>query len=505
MLISKNYNPDVLSCIANLSSDEVFTPPKLVNAILDLLPQALWSDQRVRFLDPVCKSGVFLREIARRLDTGLEKQIPDRQDRINHIFKNQLFGLAITELTSHLSRRSVYCSKTANGKYSVCESFDDLQGRIRFERVEHRWEHGRCVFCGASQANPIYDRGKEFETHAYQFIHTEKPEEIFDMKFDVIVGNPPYQLNDGGGTGTSAKAIYHLFVTQAKKLNPRFLSMIIPSRWFSGGKGLDRFRDEMLNDSRIRKLVDYTNSTECFPGVDIAGGVCFFLWDRDNRGDCTVENIHNGKANISIRPLNEFDTFVRDSLSVSIIKKVIKSGNDFLDGVVSSRKPFGLDSKVRPTKRGDLKLIWSGGKGLYSSAKITSGTELISKWKVLLSKASYDHGGQPDKDGKRRIFSKVEVISPGTICTETYLIVGSYRKKQHADNMVVYLKTKFCRFLVSTILFTQNIAKDRFKFVPNLDMNESWTDKKLYKKYHLTKDEIAFIESMVRPMEANDE
>lgn len=497
-----SYNPDVLTCIANLSSDEVFTPPQLVNRILDLLPDEIWSDKSARFLDPGCKSGVFLREIAKRLDGGLEKQIPDRQKRINHICKNQLYGLAITELTALLSRRSVYCSKTANGKYSVCEAFDDSQGNIRFKRVEHTWENGRCRFCGANEAN--YKRGAELETHAYQFIHTDKPEEIFNMKFDVIVGNPPYQLNDGGGTGTSARPIYQFFVSQAKRLNPRFLCMIIPSRWFSGGKGLDDFRDEMLNDCRIRQLIDYTDSTECFPGVDIAGGVCFFLWDRDHKGDCAITNIHSGKTDTSRRPLNEFGTFVRDSMSVVIIKKVRRFGGPCLDAIVSSRNPFGMGSKVRPMKSGDLELVWSGGKGPYSASRVSTGFDMVNKWKVLLSKASFDHGGQPDSSGRRRIFSRVEVLRPGTICTETYLIVGCYLKKHHAVNMAAFLKTRFCRFLVSTILFTQNIAKDRFAFVPQLDMSEPWTDEKLYKKYGLTKDEIAFIESMVRPMNEDE-
>ena len=325
------------------------------------------------------------------------------------------------------------------------------------------------------------------------------------MKFDVIIGNPPYQLNDGGGTGSSAKPIYHYFVEQAKKLNPRFLIMIIPSRWFSGGKGLDTFRDAMLNDDRVRHLVDYTDSTEVFPGVDIAGGVCYFLWDRDNRGLCRIENIHHSTPNISERPLNEFGTFVRDSLSVSIIKKVKDATAGFLDQVVSSRKPFGLDSKVRPLRSGDITVISSAGRGPYQASLVPAGKELIDRWKVLLSKASVDHAGQADKEGKRRVFSVVEAIPPGTVCTESYLLVGTYDTQEHADNMVTYLRTKFCRFLVGTILFTQNISKDRFAFVPDLDMSQRWTDDRLYAEYKLTQQEIAFIDSRIRPMESNGE
>jgi site-specific DNA-methyltransferase (adenine-specific) len=437
--------------------------------------------------------------MAKRLMNGLETQIPDKQERINHIFSKQLYGIAITELTSLLSRRSVYCSKTANGKYSICETFNDEQGNIYYERMQHTWQNGKCTYCGASQE--VYDREDALETYAYNFIHTDNPEKIFYMKFDVIVGNPPYQLNDGGGTGSSAKPIYNLFIEQAKKLNPRYLSMIIPARWYSGGKGLDDFRSEMLKDKRIRKLVDYADSRDCFPGVDIAGGICYFLWDRDNKGICEVETIRKNEIIKSERYLDEFETFVRDNLAINIIHKVKEKSQNFLDSVVSSRMPFGLVSSVRPEKIGDLDLITSAGSGKISSSKVTSGKDLIGKWKVMLSKASNDHGGQPDKEGKRRIFSRVEIMPPQTVCTESYLVVGKYESQSEAENMANFLKTKFCRFLVSTILLTQNITKGKFIFVPDLPMSESWDDEKLYRKFNLNREETEFIEQLIRPME----
>jgi len=503
-MINKDYNPDVLNCLANLSSDEVFTPPKIVNEVLDLLPTDIWYNRNMTFLDPVCKTGVFLREIAKRLDAGLEEIIPDRLSRINHIFKNQLFGIAITEMTSLLSRRSVYCSKTANGKYSVCDTFNDSLGNIRFERAVHDWQNGHCRFCGASQGEFGQEKREDLEAHAYQFIHTKAPEEIFHMKFDVIIGNPPYQLSDGG-FGRSASPIYNKFVRQAKRLNPRFLTMIIPSRWFAGGKGLNDFRSEMLNDSHISKIVDFEDATEVFPGVSIAGGICYFLWEQNYNGPCEIVNIHNGAKAASTRLLNEFNTFIRHSRAVPIVRKILAKKEKHMNEQVSSYKPFGLRTFVKPQKRGDITLHWKNGEGPYSRKKITVGLEMIDKWKVISSRSGHEHAGNPGKDGRRRVLAKIQILPPGTICTETYLVIGCYSKEVQARNLVAYMKTRFFRFLLSLFMYSHSITKDTYAFIPILDMTKRWTDGLLYKRYRLTKDEIAFIESKISPMEIDDE
>ena len=504
-LYNTMYNPDVLSCIANLSNDEVFTPPEVANAMLDLLPQELFSDPNTTFLDPACKSGVFLREIAKRLLEGLKPIYPDLQERTDHIFKKQLFGIAITELTSHLSRRSLYCSKTANGNYSVVH-FDTVDGNVRFKTIRHRWKDGKCVFCGASQKE--YDRAEDLETHAYEMIHTTKPEEIFKMKFDVIISNPPYQLSDGGGgAGKSAAPIYHCFVNQAKKLLPRYLSMIIPSRWFNGGKGLDDFRRSMLNDDHMALIVDYSDSKDCFPsGVDIPGGICYFLWDSHHSGTCTVTNVAKDGSRITEdRVLNEFDTFIRQNRAVDIVKKVQLKGETMMSEIVSSRKPFGLESRQQFDPDGDIILRNSSGLGLVKSTRLLSGFDIVDKWKVIVSKVSFEHAGVPDKEGKMRVLSVIQKLEPHSACTESYLVAGAFDSDNEANNMISYLNTKFTRFLIMQMLASMNMSKSSYSFVPVQDWTKPWTDKELYTKYGITDDEIAFIDSIIKPMDSSNE
>jgi site-specific DNA-methyltransferase (adenine-specific) len=527
--------PDVLSCIANLSNDEVFTPPEVVNKMLDLLPQELFADPKTTFLDPATKTGVFLREIAKRCldaqlpgykersmeisekkkldipldeyDIAFEKQL---QEKIDHIFHNQLFGIGITELTSLLARRSVYCSKWPNGPYSITH-FDDSEGNIRFRRTEHAWEPkelmyingkkvGKCVYCGATREE--YDRGDVLESHAYEFIHTVKPEEIFDMQFDVIIGNPPYQLNDGGGTGMSAKPIYQYFINQAKKLNSRYISMIIPSRWFSGGKGLDDFRESMLKDKHIRKLVDFENYKDVFPTLGgLAGGVCYFLWDRENEGDCEITNMSADESITMVRKLDEYSTFIRSNRSVSIVNKIlgINSNKTFLNERISSRLPFGITTTYKPVEKG-VPCYFTQRVGVQPvrAEDVTDAGNVLNKWKFLIPKAPI--AGQTDftkpvgfyYDGNTRI------AKPGECCSESWLVAGAFDTEEEAINYKSYIFTKIARFLLLQTVVSQNITKKNFCFVPDvMDYSHAYTDEMLCKEWNITDEEWAHICSRI--------
>jgi hypothetical protein len=504
-------NPDVLTCIANLSNDEVFTPPEFANRMLDTLAEAwasnnggasLWEQSSVRFLDPCTKSGVFLREITRRLTMGLEDQIPELEDRVDHILTEQVFGIAITHLTSLLARRSLYCSKDATGKHSIAKSFTNDAGNIWFERLEHTWLDGKCDFCGASQA--AMDRGEGLETHAYAFIHGDglKPEleEFFggNMQFDVIIGNPPYQLDDGGH-GASATPIYQLFVQKALDLDPRFAVFVTPSRWMTGGKGLDKYRERMLSDKRLRTIVDYPKLYEGFPGVKIRGGISYFLWDRAYNGPCKVQTIWDGKplGPAMSRQLDAYDVLVRRNEAVPILEKVRAKGEPTLDQRVSSSKPFGLRTNFRgkPSKAGlksPVRLFENQRVGWIDRKEIPANPDWVDQWKVLMTAVQGTSGAVETK-----FLSKPRVSAPGTACTETYLVAGHFDNEIEANRYAKYLSTRFVRFLVSLRKVAQHATRDVYAFVPDLPLDQEWTDAKLYKRYGLSKEEIFFIESQV--------
>jgi len=538
-LLARTHNPDVLTCIANLSNDEVFTPPEMASTMLDMVAKAwaadhdgenLWANPNVTFLDPFTKTGVFLREITRRLVEGLEAQIPDLQERVNHVLTKQVYGIAITELTALMARRSLYCSKRANSEHSICTAFDTPDGNIWFERTEHTWTGGtresrvdpltgdeifvytnrKCSYCGAGEND--YGRGDDLETHAYAFIHTDdikqRINEIFGaaMHFDIVIGNPPYQLSDGG-FGKSAAPIYHEFVEQAKALDPRYLTMIIPSRWFSGGKGLDDFRDAMLNDDRLRSITDYLNASDVFAGIGLKGGVCYFLWNRDNRGECTVTTHFKDHApSVATRPLLETgaDTFIRFNQGVTILRKVLSTEPDpDFASLVSARKPFGLTTtfqgKSKPSGDDSVLVYQNGGTGYVGRDEVQSGTEWIDAWKIFVSYAAPGTGNRDTYP--HRIISTPFIGQPGEISTETYLAIGPFETRTEVDSALSYLKCRFTRFLILLHKASQHVTKKVYSFVPQQSWDRTWTDEELYAKYGLTDEEIAFIESIVRPME----
>ena len=500
-LYEKAYNPDVLTCIANLSNDEVFTPPSVANAMLDLLPQDIFSNPDAKFLDPACKSGVFLREIAKRLLEGLKDKIPDLQERIDHIFKTQLYGIAITELTSLLSRRSLYCSKYPNCKYSVTQ-FDNPQGNIFFNntKTKHLWVGGKCLHCGASEKEYGDEVREGLERHAYQFIHNAIPGELENMKFDVIIGNPPYQL-ETGGAGRQAKPIYHHFIEQAKKLNPRFLIMIIPSRWFSGGFGLDSFRNKMLNDRHLIKLVDYPNSADVFSGVDIAGGVCYFKWDRDHESDCEIINVIENNKDCEIRKLNEYKTFVRFNKSISIIRKIfsIQSRDMTLESVVSPQRPFGLPTNYVPREKGiPCWFIQKIGKKFADEKDVDDSNKLLDKWKFIAPKAPI--AGQTDFTKPIGFYyeGNTKIAKPGECCTESFIVLGAFDTEKEVLSYKSYIFTKIARFLLLQTVISQDVLRNKFCFVPNLEKYDHiYTDEELCKKWGISKAEWDYIDSRI--------
>lgn len=534
----QNRAPDVLNTIANLSSDEVFTPPEIANRMLDTLAEAwaadhdgatIWADPSVTFLDPATKSGVFLREITKRLVEGQGNPAEGSEERkslVNRVLTTQVFGIGITTLTSLIARRSIYCSKDATGGHSVAPSSTSPDGNIWFQRTEHKWVErkkerrvdpltsdevvaelegtGKCKWCPAAEAS--FERGDDLETHAYALIHTDDPKalltQIFgdNMHFDVIVGNPPYQLSDGGGEkGASAAPIYQKFVQAAKALDPRYLAMITPSRWFAGGKGLDDYRTEMLGDRRMRTIVDFPNEQEVFPGVHVRGGVSYFLWDSAYSGTTSVTTVRSGERVSADRVLDEFDIFVRDARAISILHKVLASGDKAFSYGMSNRNPFGLGSAAVGGPTGDVALYLIDQRkrsvGKVNRSSIKKNPQLIDSWKVLAPKAGLAGDTVPDS-----VLTKPWIAPPPSVCTESFLVIQVSDKAQ-ALSVASYYSTRFFRFLVSLRKISQNTTSTTYTWVPIQTWDRVWTDSDLYAKYGLGRDEIAYIESTIRPMD----
>lgn len=539
----RGHNPDVLTCIANLSNDEVFTPPELANQMLDTLEQAwaesnggtsIWADPHVTFLDPFTKSGVFLREIVSRLAVGLETAIPDLEDRVDHILTKQVFGIGITQLTALLARRSVYCSKNATGRHSIAKSFDRDWGNIWFERTEHAWAGGkidhllldaegnptvtgrRCRFCGAAESEYLRDSG--LESHAYAFIHTDdikaRISELFgaDMQFDVIIGNPPYQLDDGGA-GSSATPLYHRFVDQAKALQPRYLSVVMPARWYAGGKGLSEFRVSMLTSGGIRELHDFPDTNDVFPGVNNRGGICYFLWENGYEGDAVVTTHESGAVtSVATRPLVQpgHDSFIRFNEGVSILLKVIaveRGGTPrelvlpvekrFAE-LISSRNPFGLPTSFAgraASRPGDVTVYRNGGVCYAGPDAVPLGDELVDEWKLLISRASPGSDDYP-----HLVLSKPIVAGARTAATDTYVVIGPLKDRDTANRVARYMGTTFFRFMVSLLRVSINVTRGVYQFVPMQDFTCMWSDEDLAQKYGLTNAERAFMARFVKPV-----
>ena len=582
---NNKYVPDVLDCLANLSSDEVFTPPHVVNQMLDMLPQEVFMSKETTFLDPCSKTGVFLREITKRL---LSYQVPDYlelsneielltkeaiqnavrngkldlndedyeekaravgdaaiknspkalrynaferelQDALDHILTKQVFGIAITELTANLSRRSLYCSKNAAGKYSVsADAFGNVEeGNIRFVPMKHTWKNGNCIFCGASVSN--LDRPDDYESHAYEFIHRDNLEDIFmGFQFTVVCGNPPYQLNLGneGGNSAKAQAIYHQFINQAIRLNPRYLIMITPSRWMTRTQAgvTDSWVDKMLAGNHFIEIQDFENASECFPGVEIKGGVNYFSYSENYNGPCKYV-YHDTKTGEAIETSMYLDSYgagvvVRDPKAKAIVDTIVNcDGRYYLNddtnfsGLVSpadyfTKKPvltsnwdgFVLNQDVvHPIKCYLNKAIHKVGFGYVSKNDIPKNHDSIGLNKVYLPAA----GGSGND---MQVLGYPFYGEPDSICSQTYRVIGydpvkHNFTKEECENIISYIKTKFFRYLVSIKKKTQNGPRGVYQFVPLQDFSKPWTDEELYAKYNLTQEEIDFIESMIKPME----
>ena len=345
-------------------------------------------------------------------------------------------------------------------------------------------------------------RGNDF-WHVYNTIPKSDNEDINNMKFSAIVGNPPYQIMDGGAKA-SALPIYQLFVESSEQLRPLAISMIMPSKWFAGGKGLDVFRENTRVDRHLEYMYDFVNAKDLFPTASIGGGICYFLWRANYEGKCTFTNVLAGHSSTKARYLDQFDVVVRYNDAINIIDTALPEGTKTIADIMLSRNPFGPSSNVRGDKipsASQIALVTSQGTYYVDPAIVTVNKEYVDAWKVSISKVTCEHAGEPDKNGQLKVLSSLRTLAPNTACTDSYLIIGKFSSQKEADNLRSYLATKFARFMLLMAVSSINLSKDKFRFVPLQDFSRPWTDSDLYAKYNLTDDEIAYIEQLIKPME----
>lgn len=529
---------DILETITNVGNDEVFTPKKVCEQMLDSLPDEVWHHPEYKWLNPCSKNGIFEREIALRLDEGLKDIIPDELTRRKHILQEMVFSIGLTKFTSEVARRTLYYCNQANRKCDGIKGEDghfvngfaigngtwfiDPEGNIKNPTAEHVWTNeNKCKYCGANRLikddknNEIlskYSDPTQIEHYAYEFIHHENTESLKarlqkffgrkNMKFDIIIGNPPYQLSDGGA-GASAKPIYNNFIEQGLELDPEYLCMIIPSRWYAGGKGLDDFRYKFLHNRHIQKLVDFPNAKDCFPSSSIGGGVCYFLYSKKYTGDCNfISRNATSILSQSKRDLSKHDILLRYDQAETILDKINKKQNKRISSLLFKRNAFGIQSSVRGKNRKDsdrnIKLLSSDGISFISINDVVKNQKVVPAFKVFISKLTAEHANEPSADGKYKVLSKSGILNPGEVCTESYLIFAPFSKEDSAKNLLNYLHTKFVRLLVLLCVSSINIVWDSFQFVPLMDLSRSWTDQDLYKYFGLDSNEISFIESLIR-------
>lgn len=453
---------------------EIVTPDKIVKAMVDMLPAEVWNS-KTKFLDPACKGGEYLREIYDRLmeNETMQSDFPNDIARSNHILKNQIYGIALSQVSLDRTTKKLF------GEDRNIKIIPDYINKLKGINMGSRPD---------GKQNNIGDiLNKEFGK---------------DMEFDVVIGNPPYQEESGG---RNAKPLYNDFVRNMYDICS-ISCFITPSRWVTGGIGLDSFREWMLSLDCIQYIRDFRNATKIFNGVIISGGVMYYLINKSYHGKCNIEYTDDfGNKTTYNRLINQYSIYIRDNNAVKIVDKVDKTNT--LDTIMSSLNPFGIDADMRgysePTNINKYRLLSSGGYGYISEYEIEKGTEYLPYYKTIVAKAL------SSKPGK--ILGTTSVLGPNEVCTFSYFIAGHTLDKNKAVNLEKYLQTRFLRFLLFITTASINTSKKNYEFVPLQDFTSSsdidWSqsisniDQQLYKKYNLSDEEIAYIESTIKPME----